>query len=166
MYANIWYHLIDVVDDENLGLLAREVPEFTGCANPQARARRRERIPAHSGLHLRDYRNGQLRRRLPTEPRHHGLFAARKVAQHMGVEEYFTKRHLHAAAAIRLDTIRKAARWEGPATPGSAMASRGCRASSCPAIRAAPCGSTRCASRPVSWPFGPIPCRFYRPDIG
>lgn len=40
-------------------------------------------------FHLRDHRNGQLRRCFLTEPRHHGLVAAHKIAQHIGREEVF-----------------------------------------------------------------------------
>jgi hypothetical protein len=50
-------------------------------------ARRQVGIARQPALdfHLRDHRTGQLRRRFPAEPRHHGRFAARKVAQHIDV---------------------------------------------------------------------------------
>ena len=47
-------------------------------------------------FHLRDHRNGQHHWRFLTEPRHHGLFAADEVAQHVGVEKV-----LHEKASSR-----------------------------------------------------------------
>jgi len=40
----------DRINAERRGLPMVKIPEFIGCANPQARARRRKRTPAHCEL--------------------------------------------------------------------------------------------------------------------
>ncbi len=101
-------------------------------------------------FHLRDYRKGQSSRCFLTEPRSYGLFATHEVAQHIGVKEYFTKKHLHAVAAVRRDTIRTAACRERPATPRS----RGPAGAAGCAIKFAPWPSVF-ATAPVVWQGGP-----------
>jgi len=127
--------------------------------------------PARTRPHLRDYRNGQLLCCVASDGASPSVtsFAAREVAQHIGVERYFNEKVSSRACKAPAVDSNGGISGNAPATlklesSGGHRTAERLLSLSSDHSRSAPCGSARCAFSPSFWPFRINPWLFDRQD--